>query len=155
MTTAKPRSDHPTDRQLDELRVGILDERSTDHAAALRAHVTECAVCAARVGLWDQTKDTLSIERAGIRHALRARRAAALAGKGAIITRPVRWGLPMALAAGVAAAALGLGVLLYTPDNTDDGQLAAVAVEEPDLYTDIDFYLWLLRKQQDESGPSG
>lgn len=154
MTIVKPRSDHPTDRQLDELRAGIPDERSAE-CVALRAHVTECAVCAARIGLWNQTKDILSIERTGVRHALRARRAAALAGKAATIIHPIRWGLPMALAAGVAAAALGLGVLLYTPDNTDDGQLATAAAEEPDLYTDIDFYLWLLRQQQDESGPSG
>lgn len=154
MTPVKPRLDHPTDRQLDELRAGMLDERLADREA-LRAHVTECAVCAARLELWDQTRQVLGIEHRGVRHALRARRAAALTGNAAIVPRPVRWGLPMALAAGVAAVALGLGTLVYPPDNTDDVPLAATAADEPDLYTDIDFYLWLLRKQHDETGPSG
>lgn len=154
MTPVKPRSDHLTDRQLDELRAGMLDEYPADREA-LRAHITDCAVCAARLGLWDQTKQVLGIEHSGVRHALRARRAAALAGNATVDSRPVRWGLPMALAAGVAAVALGLGVLVYPPDNTDSGQLAATTADEPDLYTDIDFYLWLLRKQHDETGPSG
>lgn len=154
MTPVKPRSDHPTDRQLDELRAGILDEHPADREA-VRAHITDCTACAARLGQWDQTKQVLSIEHNGVRHALRARRAVALAGNAAVITRPVRWGLSMALAASVAAIALGLGVLVYPPDNTNDAQLAATAADEPDLYTDIDFYLWLLRKQHDETGPSG
>lgn len=152
MTNVKPISDHPSDAELDGLHAGLYDDRIAEREA-LHAHIAACGRCGARVGLWTQTKDALGIESPYVHAQLRARRAAALAGTGAAAIRTPRWGLPMALAAGVAAVALALGVALHTPDNSADVQLAETEV--PDLYTDIDFYLWLLRKQHDDTGPSG
>lgn len=152
MTNVKPISDHPSDAELDRLRAGLYDDRVAERET-LRAHLAACGRCEARVGRWDQARDALGIEPPYVRAQLRARRATALAGTGAAIPRASRWGLPLALAAGVAAVVLALGVALHTPDNTRDVQLAETEV--PDLYTDIDFYLWLLRKQQDDIGPSG
>lgn len=152
MTDATSHSVHPSDAELDQLRAGLYDDRAAEREA-LRAHVTTCAACSARLGVWTQAIEALALERPGIRGQLQARRAAALAGDGAAVVHAPRWGLPMALAAGVAAVALALGVALHTLDNGADVQLAETEV--PDLYTDIDFYLWLLRKQQDEAGSSG
>lgn len=152
MTNVKPISDHPSDAEIDGLRAGLYDDRVAEREA-LHAHIAACGRCGARAGLWAQTKDALGIEPPYVHAQLRTRRAAALAGTGAAVPRAARWGLPLALAAGVAAVALALGVALHTPDNSRDVQLAETEV--PDLYTDIDFYLWLLRKQQDDIGPSG
>lgn len=151
MINVKRHSDHPSDTELDALRAGLYDARVTEREA-LRAHLAECAECGDRVQLWTDAKAMLATEAVNVRTELRARRAAALAGN-ASVQRPARWGLPMALAAGVAALAVALGVALYTPENSGDVQIAESEV--PDLYTDIDFYLWLLRKQQDEAGSSG
>lgn len=152
MTNVKPLSDHPSDAELDGLRAGLYDDRLRERDA-LRAHLADCAACAARSGIWGQAKDALGLERPQLRNELRARRLAALAGEGVGHRSAPRWRLPMALAAGVAAVALALGVTLYTPDNSGDVQLAET--EAPDLYTDIDFYLWLLQKQQEDMESSG
>ena len=150
MTNVKPLSDHPSDTELDGLRAGLCDDRERD---ALHAHLADCAACAARSGIWNEAKDALGLEHPHLRSELRARRLAALAGEGVDHRSAPRWRLPMALAAGVAALALALGVTLYTPDNSGDVQLAETEV--PDLYTDIEFYLWLLHKQQEDAESRG
>ena len=150
MTNGKPLSDHPSDAELDGLRAGLYDDPRKREA--LRAHIAECPACDARVAIWDAAHEALGVERPRVRNQLRARRLAALAGEG-VGDRAPRWRLPLALAAGVAAVALALGVTLYTPDNSGDVQLAETEV--PDLYTDIDFYLWLLHKQQEDVESSG
>lgn len=151
MTDAKPLSDHPSDSELDALRAGLYDDR-IDERAALRAHLDACGACSARVAIWNEAKHALGAERPGVRAQLSARRAAALAGTAAAVPR-AGWRVPMALAASVAVVAIALGVALHTSENSNDSQLADT--ETADLYTDIDFYLWLLRKQQDDMGSSG
>lgn len=151
MTDAKPLSDHPSDSELDALRAGLYDDR-IDERETLRAHVDACGACRDRVAIWNETKHALGVERPGVRTQLSARRAAALAGTAAAVPR-AGWRVPMALAASVAVLAIALGVALHTSENNGDGQLAET--ETADLYTDIDFYLWLLRKQQDDMGSSG
>jgi len=150
MTDAKPLSDHPNDSELDALRAGLYDDR-IDERAALRAHLDACGACSARVAIWNEAKHALGAERPGVRAQLSARRAAALAGTAA--APRAGWRVPMALAASVAVVAIALGVALHTSENSGEGQLADT--ETADLYTDIDFYLWLLRKQQDDMGSSG
>ena len=151
MTDVKPLSDHPSDTELDALRAGLYDDR-IDEREALRAHIAACGACTGRVALWAKAKNALGAERPDLLAQLSARRTAALSGTGAAVARS-GWRVPMALAASVAVFALALGVALQTSENNGDGQLAET--ETVDLYTDIDFYLWLLRKQQDDMGSSG
>lgn len=151
MTDVKPLSDHLSDTELDALRAGLYDDR-IDERDTLRAHISACDACRDRAAIWAKAKNALGAERPDLRVQLSARRAAALAGTGAAVPRS-SWRVPMALAASVAVLAIALGVALQTSENSGDGQLAET--ETVDLYTDIDFYLWLLRKQQDDMGPSG
>ena len=152
MANVKPLSDHPSDTELDGLRAGLYDDRMSQREA-LRAHIAECPACEARVAIWGEAHEVLGVERPRVRNQLRARRLAALTGDGVSHHTAPRWHLPMALAAGVAAVALALGVVLHTPDNSGEVRLAETEV--PDLYSDIDFYLWLLHKQQEDMESSG
>lgn len=151
MTDVKPLSNHPSDTELDALRAGLYDDR-IDERETLRAHINTCGACRDRAAIWTKANTALGTEHPDLRAQLSARRAAALAGTGAAVPRS-GWRVPLALAASVAVFAIALGVALQTSENSGDGQLAEV--ETADLYTDIDFYLWLLRKQQDDMGSSG
>lgn len=146
MTNQPLSHSHPDDRALDRLRAGFLDD-TTD----LRAHVEACTVCRQRLAVWDRLARALPAgisPDSALAAQLRARRQAALAGLATDRASGERRWAPqyLAMAAAVTAVAIGVGVFVALdrdgPDVAPDA-LSAQADRPPDIYADIDFYLWL------------
>jgi len=146
MTNQALSHSHPDDRALDMLRAGLLDD-----ARDLRAHVEVCTVCRQRLAVWDRLARALP---AGISpygaltEQLRARRHLALAGRSAGHASGGRRWTPqyLAMAAAVTAVAIGVGMFMTLDREGSDvspATLSAQADRPPDIFADIDFYLWL------------
>ena len=135
---------HPQTTELDRLRAGLLDD---DHAAraTLLQHLQACGACRARLADWDTLREAAATTHdPHLNHELRARRAAALAGQASGRTTTTHW--PRYAVAASLAIAIGVGVFLQLealqpeiPAEMNIAQSDAV----PDVYADIDFYLWL------------
>lgn len=145
--------EHPSDEQLDRLRADLYDDMP-ELGDAVRAHLSGCPQCRGRADVWRRAASTLEgTESPGIMSALRARRRQALAGQPARQHALPR--ITLALAAAVAAVAIGIGVFLHFDADVDEVSVASAPSEQPDIYADLDFYLWLLRQQDDDAGSSG
>ncbi len=139
---------HPDDVALDRLRAGLIEDD------AARTHIAACAACQQRLTVWDRLADQLQTHSApdsGLARQLRDRRRMALAGR---VARPIavrqRWTPQyLAMAATVATLAIGLSVFVAldrnAPDATPDTSVAQ-ANGAPDIYADIEFYLWLTKE---------
>lgn len=155
MKLTEPLATHLTDSELDARRAG-WDQGDVDDARRIDDHLQQCSHCRARLQQWADVAIALDARDPWLDHALRRRRQAALNGDG-VAARPRSWRLTAALAAGLTGVALGLSVMLHAPNNTapETQAQAPTATEVPDLYADIDFYLWLMRKDQPEDGSNG
>lgn len=139
---------HPDDVALDKLRAGLLDDHAT------RTHIEACAACQQRLTVWDrlahQFQTTTSLD-SGLARQLHDRRRMALAGRvSAPATASRRWAPQhLAMAATVATVAIGVGVFFALdrnlPDTTPE-TLVTQANGAPDIYADIEFYLWLTKE---------
>ena len=141
---------HPEPEQLDRLRAGLLDDQP-EAKAALEAHVSGCEVCQAR-GSWhllqpgnlgpDFDTDTLQL-------ALRKARLQALqAGD-----RRRHYEFAPYATAALLLIAVFIGIWTLQPDGSGQQQMAAQDVRMiPDVYEDLDFYLWLANQKEDENG---
>lgn len=153
--TSTADSQHPASTELDRLRAGLLD-REPALRARLLDHIGQCPHCQVRLDVWQTLARGLDSgldRQPGLTGALRARRRAALAGEGARRPRYSAWltrGLPLAAALSVMAA-VGLTVMV----NTAPTPAPAVAQAEnaPDLYVDLDFYLWLSEQEANRNAP--
>jgi hypothetical protein len=143
---------HLDDLALDRLRAGLLDDR------AAHAHIENCAVCRQRLSVWDRLAKHLHSDVSPddtLDRQLRDRRRTALAGRATGRMPAMRRWTPqyLAMAATVAALAIGLSVFftldLLAPDTT-----GAQTEGMPDIYADIDFYLWLTTEGLGESAGS-
>lgn len=145
---------HPSAVELDRLRAGLFDPEPAARER-LSAHVRSCPKCQERVGLWPRAIERLesaSAER-GLLGRLAARRERALRGE-RTQARP-RAPFAFALAAAVAAMAIGLGIFFFNDSGTGPAD-TTVAAASSDLYSDIDFYLWLEQKQESQdASPNG
>lgn len=138
---------HPDREQLDRLRAGLLDDEP-DTRAALEAHIEGCPDCQASLQGWQQLgPDALgpAIDTARVAAGLRQARQVALAGTGR--RRPMRY-------ATLATAALLLvivsaGLLTLNTGQQQNTMQATAGV--PEIYEDIDFYLWLADQQDEET----
>ena len=127
---------HPDSELLDRLRAGLLDDDPRQRVT-LEQHLQECAACRraydwpARLAGLDRLPDARLDE-------LRRR---ALSGSAARAPRRL---LPLAAAAALALAAVGLVSLLPSPSSPPAPRVAASDTGQvPELYEDLDFYLWL------------
>ncbi|HHO68284.1 MAG TPA: hypothetical protein ENK12_04550 [Gammaproteobacteria bacterium] len=142
---------HPDTELLDRLRAGLLDDQP-QAKQRLEDHLRECRRCA-RLADWQPlaARVTGPGDAARLDAALRRARQQALGRR----RRPTRRLLPLALAASLVAA---IAVGLYTPQpETDTGPTRVAHSEEagtPDLYEDLDFYLWLADHRQGGGGQS-
>lgn len=146
---------HPADDELDRLRAGLFEAAGHE---ALRAHVAACPACQARSRMWARvgaSLDALARE-PGLAPRLRARRERALRGEAAG-SRRRRTAAAVFATFIVAALALGLGTWTYLDREPGDLQIASAPGREnvPDLYADIDFYLWLLEREAVNQAPNG
>lgn len=132
---------HLTDEELDRLRAGV------EAQPAWASHLSACADCQTRFRRW---RGVRPVPGAALAQELQARRAAALKQGQARNGHP-RWYYP-ALAATLAAVSAGLWMLLSPAPTavTIAHQEQAEAV--PDVYADLDFYLWLSKQSPEEQG---
>jgi hypothetical protein len=135
---------HPDTELLDRLRAGLFDQ-SPQQRTRLEHHLQACAHCR-RAYNWPGSLRDAALPDAQL-DALRKR---ALAGHGA--RRRYRLA-PLAAAAALALAAVGLVSLLHSP-QAPAPQLAVKeqAAPVPDLYEDLDFYLWLADHKDNQQG---
>lgn len=151
-STSPPNTGHPDSAQLDQLRAGLLDH-SPAAKSQLLEHLQGCAPCRQHTAAHAATMDKLvATQRAQpdprLAQQLRTRRMAALAGNAA--QRPhkpaTRRLAPAFALATVVAMVIGVGGFLERyPSPVPAPQELSQSTNDnvPDLYADIDFYLWL------------
>ncbi len=132
---------HPDDDQLDRLRAGLLD--GTPEHQGLMAHLAACETCRWRLHRWQVLVRAAFAEDgrdAQLYRALKDVRPDRL-----VAARTPRFFPPLALAATLAALAIGVASVLppILRPATAPTQTAETHTPSPDLLADIDFYLWL------------
>ena len=141
---------HPDPERLDRLRAGLLDERP-DEKAALEAHLAQCDDCQARLDSWEQLGPGAlgpDLEPVALKRDLRAARRRALDSS----APQHRHGLAPYATAALLLVAVAIGI--WTGQNwlQPEPQITAQATHEvPDIYEDLDFYLWLANQKDTES----
>ncbi|HUT40843.1 MAG TPA: hypothetical protein VM011_05815 [Gammaproteobacteria bacterium] len=142
---------HPDQEQLDRLRAGLLDDTPQDKAL-LEAHLAACDTCQAQFGSWEQLGPGAlgpDLEPAALGRDLRAARMRALDSS---TPRHRHTFAPYATAA---LLLIAVTVGIWTGQHwlqPQQPQLTAQAPHEvPDIYEDLDFYLWLAGQQDTES----
>lgn len=142
---------HPDTEQLDRLRAGLLDD-SPQEKAGMEAHIARCETCRARSAGWEQLgPDALGpvIDSAALARDLRTARLHAL--EGGHDRRQHHMYTPWATAALLLIAVM-VGIWTGQSWLQPQPQLTAQATHEvPDLYEDLDFYLWLADQKDTES----
>lgn len=129
---------HPDTELLDQLRAGLLDENPRQKAE-LEAHIQQCERCRQSYN-WP---GALRSDDTQIQHLISqldgARRQALRAPKKTALRRYT----PLAAAAAIALVAVLVVKPLQSPDR-DETQLAGTTPSAvPEVYEDLDFYLWL------------
>lgn len=134
---------HPESEQIDLLRAGLLDDQQA-RKKALEEHIAGCQKCQARMGSWAQLGPLAlgpQFDEQSLQADLRTARRQALASIGRRHTS--RYLAPLAAAA-VLLVAVSAGLWTLMPGDTPVSQMTAQTGDEiPDLYEDLDFYLWL------------
>jgi hypothetical protein len=128
---------HPDTERLDQLRAGLLDDRPA-LKAELEAHLGDCPACRRRFNLPASLR-LQTVQPDDLQARLdQARRRALMSGRRRLWHTLV----PVAAAAAVALVAVLVSNPLQQPD--EEIQVAETAPQEvPELYEDLDFYLWL------------
>jgi|GEM_PF-714977 len=133
---------HPDPEQLDKLRAGLLDDQPAVKSA-LESHIGHCPSCQSLMNSWQQLGPTalgpqLAPESLG--HSLRQARQQALRATGKGHSRTF---MPYATAA-LLLIAVSVGFWIAQPEHQDTPMVTADGGQDvPDLYEDIEFYLWL------------
>jgi hypothetical protein len=143
---------HPTTNDLDRLRAGLLDD-SPAEKTALTAHLEACTSCRTRAGNVGNIVAAASDLRDDpwINQALRARRAQALQGRSSGtrsgLGKQYVWGPAVAAALVLAVVGLNFQALFAPPAGVSSTPQvvaeAGTANNAPDVYDDLDFYIWL------------
>ena len=135
---------HPAPEQLDRLRSGLLDN-NVDAASMLEAHIRDCAECRHYLRGWTRLQELSVIstqERALLTARLKVARQTALASPSLARKHFIQPALAMA-----ASVLLVAGLVTWNPwspvDTSSDTMARHQEESGPDLYEDLDFYLWL------------
>lgn len=148
---------HPDTELLDRLRAGLLDD-DAGIKTRLERHLADCPRCRGRVnawehlgqnalGTWPVTEDRLS---AGLKL---ARQRAMTAGRHHRIA--IRHPLLATAAMLLIAVSAGLWTLRHEFVDTVPMTAARTGEEVPDLYEDLDFYLWMANQGDDKIHEQG
>jgi hypothetical protein len=144
---------HPDIERFDELRAGLLDGRPRLQTE-LRAHLATCELCRRRADWAPVTGHFKAVESSVAARLNQARTQALDAGQ----TRRHHLHLtrgPLAIAASVAfVAVLAVHNMPWNQPAQSPAPTVQAMTDNPDLYEDIDFYLWLADHQKG-SGESG
>jgi hypothetical protein len=129
---------HPDTELLDQLRAGLLDENPSQKAE-LEGHIQLCERCRQSYDWPGALRSDDTQIQPLIGQLDEARRQALRASKKTTLRRFA----PLAAAAAIALVAVLVVKPLQSPD-TDETQLAGTTAGTiPDVYEDLDFYLWL------------
>ena len=146
---------HPDTELLDRLRAGLLDD-DTGMMARLERHIAACPQCRGRLHAWEHlgrqalgasplAEDRLST---ALKH---ARQRAMKAGQHRRIIRH-----PVLATAAVLLIAVSAGLWTLRHELVDTAPMTArVGKEVPDLYEDLDFYLWMANQGEGKMHEQG
>lgn len=144
---------HPTSEELDQLRAGLLDDAPLA-GARIRNHLATCEACRQQAELWDQVAAQFDAQAHGdpaLSRLLAERRRKALAARPA--WRRFASGRRITAAAAVLIVAIAGGVFVQLHRAAPTPAVAQVHSEttenNPDFYSDIDFYVWLSNQKLD------
>ncbi len=139
---------HPAPEQLDRLRAGLLDD-GIDTATVLEAHIHNCPECQDHLRGWTRLQELAQSsegDQALLVSRLQEARKAALS-----TATPAKKPLLQPILAMAASLMLVAGLVLWSPWSALDiapDQIAQHQDEQgPDLYEDLDFYIWLAGHQ--------
>jgi len=139
---------HPAPEQLDRLRAGLLDDE-IDTATVLEAHIRNCPECQRHLSGWARLQKMAQSsdgDQALLASRLQEVREAALS-----TATPAQRPLFQPILAIAASLMLVAGLVLWSPWSAIDiapDQMAQHQEEQgPDLYEDLDFYIWLAGHQ--------
>lgn len=141
---------HPDTELLDRLRAGLLDDRP-EEKAAIEQHLAGCERCRTHTGIWQQLDPNAlgpRVDSGEIGSALQTARRQALADGGS--SHAHRRSLLPYAAAATLALAVTVG-LWTTGPGIDTNNMVAETQMVPDLYEDLDFYLWLANQNESET----
>jgi len=144
---------HPDPETLDRLRAGLLDEQPAEKAA-LESHLGACESCRAQLSAWTRIAAAAMQDQPDpgrLQRDLQHARSRALAAGRSQAAGRHRFGFVPYATAALLLIAVSFGVWNYQHDSAGGLQeTPAVAQSVPDIYEDLDFYLWLAN--QDEVG---
>jgi hypothetical protein len=146
---------HPDTELLDRLRAGLLDD-SIEIKDQLEHHLVACPQCRSRLHAWEYLgRDTMGawpVEDKKLSVGLKqARRQALTAGRH---RRMIRY--PVLATAAVLLIAVSAGLWTLRHEFVDTMPMMARTSEEiPDLYEDLDFYLWMANQGNDKTQEQG
>ena len=142
-STDTPNTAHPGSSLLDQLRAGLLDHQP-DTKSDLLDHLRDCPSCRQQATAMDELVASQRLAPdPDLARQLRARRLAAMVGAAPRQPATRRLAPAFALAA-VVAVVVGVGGFLELRPVQAPPPLAQTGSDNvPDLYADIDFYLWL------------
>jgi len=143
---------HPNPELLDRLRAGLLDQQP-DARAALEQHIGGCEACRQQHDGWQQLGPAglgPELDSTVLANDLQAARRRAINSGRAGHRRQVF--VPYAAAA-VLLLAVSAGLWSLKPDTDTTTHMAARSSEQvPDVYEDLDFYLWLATQKDNGNG---
>jgi anti-sigma factor RsiW len=129
---------HPDTHLLDQLRAGLLDD-DAPQKAEVEAHIEQCERCRQRYR-WPQTLRAEETQSRDLEARLRIARQQALTSKNKSALQ--RWPA-LAAAAAIALVAVLAIKPLQSPDEQETQMAGSTAGAVPEVYEDLDFYLWL------------
>jgi anti-sigma factor RsiW len=147
---------HPDTELLDRLRAGLLDD-DVEFKTGLERHLAACPHCRGRLNAWEQlgrnalgawtvTDDALST-----RLRLARERAMTTGRQRRIILRH-----PLLATAAMLLIAVSAGFWTLRHEFMDTSSMTAQRGEAiPDLYEDLDFYLWMANQGDDKLHEQG
>jgi len=128
---------HPDTERLDQLRAGLLDDKPAQKAE-LEAHIQHCKTCRQRYD-WPTVLTGVPQASALNTQLDRARQRALTVPKKTLLRRFV----PVAAAAAMALVTVILVNPLQQPDSADTQLARTTEADSPEVFEDLDFYLWL------------
>jgi len=141
---------HPEPGQLDRLRAGLLDDQP-EAKAALEAHIAICAICQERCNWQILHPGAMGpdLDTQALRRSLRNARRQALQ----TTSRHHPHGFVPYASAALLLIAVSIGIWTLQPDSESQQQIAAQDAQMiPDIYEDLEFYLWLANQKDNGNG---
>lgn len=142
---------HPEPGQLDRLRAGLLDDQPAVRTA-LETHLAGCAICQQRCD-WQLLRPGFlgpDLDSGAVQQSLRNARSQALQSGG---SPHRRHGFAPYATAALLLIAVSIGVWTLQPDTGGQLQMASQDSQMiPDIYEDLDFYLWLADQKENGNG---